>query len=286
MSGDGSHTITFGSVDNAGNAEATNTQAVKIDATPPVTTGTVNGSLLTLTPNDAASGVAQTKFTLNGGAAQVYSAPIALYGTGNLSSTVTFWSVDNAGNIEAVQSLTSKPYTPAAFGLSPSYATAGSPALTLTVSGTNFLQSSIIKWKGVNQPTTFVSGTMLTAVIPASLLAAVGTAPVSVTTPAVGTSGAVTFTIYAPPPPIINSFSPASVKAGSAAFTLTVMGTGFAPGSVVKCNGVAQPTTFVSETVVTAAIAASLLKKAGTIQVTATTPVAGTSYAVAFTITP
>src|SRR5581483_4208367 len=47
-------------------------------------------------------------------------------------------------------------------------------------------------------------------------------------------------------PPSITSVSPSSVTAGGPAFTLTVNGANFVPGSVVQWNGSARPTTIVS----------------------------------------
>jgi hypothetical protein len=65
------------------------------------------------------------------------------------------------------------------------------------VAGTNFLSSSVVRWNGASRTTTYVSGTQLQAAIPASDIAALGTAQVSVFTPPPGggTSGALTFSI-------------------------------------------------------------------------------------------
>ena len=58
---------------------------------------------------------------------------------------------------------------------------AGGPAFTLTVNGSDFVdQSSVVRWKGIARPTTFVSPSQLTADIPATDLAAMGTASVTV----------------------------------------------------------------------------------------------------------
>jgi hypothetical protein len=116
-SNDGSHTIAFYATDDAGNVEApANTATVKIDATKPSTSlaptpaspdGT-NGWFqqasvqFSLTGSDARSGVAQSFYTVDGGAAQAYSGAVTVSGQG--THTVTYWSVDNAGNTEAVKS--------------------------------------------------------------------------------------------------------------------------------------------------------------------------------------
>ena len=60
--------------------------------------------------------------------------------------------------------------------------------------------------------------------------------------------------------------------AGSAAFTLTVNGAGFVSGATVNFNGAARATTFVSSTQITAAILASDIANAGTANVSVTNP--------------
>ncbi|MBI3851275.1 MAG: HYR domain-containing protein [Verrucomicrobia bacterium] len=55
--------------------------------------------------------------------------------------------------------------------LEPALIFAGGPDFTLTVNGTNFISSPTVLWNGVPRPTTFVSQTQLTAVIPASDIA-------------------------------------------------------------------------------------------------------------------
>ena len=93
--------------------------------------------------------------------------------------------------------------------LSPDNAKAGDPDFTLTVNGSNFNNSAVVKWNGTAQTTAFVTGKQVTAAIPASAIAVAGTADVTVTnpgTPATGgpygnpgtqseTSNTVTFTI-------------------------------------------------------------------------------------------
>src|SRR5207247_8952520 len=86
--------------------------------------------------------------------------------------------------------------------IAPSSAMAGGPAFTLTVTGTNFNSSSIVRWNGNARTTTFGSSTQLTAQILAGDIATAGTAPVTVLnpTPGGGASSAQTFTILTPNP--------------------------------------------------------------------------------------
>src|SRR5665811_1869006 len=140
---------------------------------------------------------------------------------------------------------------------SPNAATAGDSGFTLTVNGTNFVAGSVVKWEGADRTTTYVSATRLTASIPASDIVTAGTASVTVfnPTPGGGTSNAQTFTINSPNPvPTTTSLSPSSATAGGAAFTLTVNGTNFVAGSVVRWEGADRTTTYVSATRLTASI--------------------------------
>lgn len=86
--------------------------------------------------------------------------------------------------------------------LSPSSATAGSPAFVLNLTGTNFNPASQVQWNGSARPTTFTSGTQLSAAIPASDVAAAGVAQVTVFNPTTGlTSNPLPLTIVPGPPP-------------------------------------------------------------------------------------
>jgi Tol biopolymer transport system component len=89
---------------------------------------------------------------------------------------------------------------PTATTVSPNMLTAQGPAFTLTVSGSNFVASSVVRWNGSSRATAFVNSSQLTAQIAASDVATLGQASVTVfnPTPGGGTSGALTFTILTP----------------------------------------------------------------------------------------
>ena len=70
--------------------------------------------------------------------------------------------------------------------LSPSTAKAGSPDLTLGVTGTLFEAGTLVNWNGQPLVTKVLSGTQATATVPAALLSAQGTAQVTLTNPAPG----------------------------------------------------------------------------------------------------
>jgi hypothetical protein len=90
------------------------------------------------------------------------------------------------------------PYpAPAASSLAPASVISGGADFILTVNGSGFTYGSIVRWNGADRPTTLVSGTQLTAAIPAADIAAAGSALVTVFTPSPGggTSGALTLDI-------------------------------------------------------------------------------------------
>jgi hypothetical protein len=109
---------------------------------------------------------------------------------------------------------------PAITSLTPTQTSAGSGAFTLTVNGTGFVSSSVVRWNGVSHPTTYISATQLQAAIAASDVATIGTAAVSVQNPAPGggTSGTVSFAIVAGPALTVN----ASSVGGGSAVTVTL----------------------------------------------------------------
>jgi len=78
---------------------------------------------------------------------------------------------------------------PAISQLVPDNANAGSPGFTITVNGKQFATNSLVKWKGAQRTTTYVSANQLTAAIPASDVAAAGTVPVTVTNPGTPSGG-------------------------------------------------------------------------------------------------
>ncbi len=87
-------------------------------------------------------------------------------------------------------------------------------------------------------------------------------------------------------PQVNQPLAPTAVVPGSAAFTLTVTGTNFANGAVVKWNGSARTTTFLSSEKVTAQILAADVTTAKTAIVTVTNPApGGTSLPVFFEVT-
>ena len=75
--------------------------------------------------------------------------------------------------------------------------------------------------------------------------------------------------------PKLTSLSPASVALGSAAFTLTVNGSGLVAGSSVRWGGSDRPTTFINSTRLSAAISAADVAATGPTAVTVFSPAPG-----------
>jgi len=205
--------------------------------------GMLTGSASTSAPFSIVGGAS---YALPAGASQTVIArfqPTAVaIVTGNVNFTYSGGSVSRG----LTGTGTNPVPVPVLGALSPSSATAGGAAFTLTVNGTNFVASSVVRWNGSNRTTTFVSGTELRAAISAGDITTAGTTQITVFTPLPGggTSGALTFTIT------------------SQMFTLTVTVRGSGVGSVVStpaginCSSVCSGTFTVNAVTLTGAPAA------------------------------
>jgi hypothetical protein len=87
------------------------------------------------------------------------------------------------------------------YGSVPLFVGAGAAAFSMSVGGINLTPTSVVRWNGSDRPTNFLNGYALTASIPASDVALLGTAQVTVFNPAPGggTSNALTVSIITPP---------------------------------------------------------------------------------------
>src|SRR3990172_4145278 len=172
---------------------------------------------------------------------------------------------------------------PQVTALAPEYVTAGAPAFTLTVYGSNFVSGAKVRWNGSNRTTTFVSATQLQASITAADIATPATVPVTVLNPDGGVSNAMNFVVWGPAP-TVTGLSPSSATAGGAAFTLTVNGSNFVSGAKVRWNGADRTTTFVSATQLRANITAADIAAPATVPVTVLNPDGGVSNAMNFEV--
>lgn len=181
------------------------------------------------------------------------------------------------------------------------------PNFTLSVNGAGFVAKTLVQWNGKNLQTTVPTdssgnplGNVVTATVPASLIATAGTAVVNTINPnsnyGTGTNGlsnTLVFIINNPPNPVptVSSVSPACAAVGSS-LSITVTGTNFmnvaapsgsAPTQFSTLNWTlgssqlqlspytANPIT-VTATQITATIPAASISAAGTATVTVYNP--------------
>jgi hypothetical protein len=132
--GDGPHTVSYYSVDKAGNAEAAHSVTVNIDTTAPKTTDdapagwTPNATTVHLHGTDADSGVASTQYRVDGGDVQdgdVVTIPAPADHSNDGSHTIHYRSIDKAGNPEDTHDTVVKIDTTA-----PAFGTVDVPAKT------------------------------------------------------------------------------------------------------------------------------------------------------------
>ena len=192
---------------------------------------------------------------------------------GTVSVTVTDSSSGDVGSA-VVEFTVSDQTAPSIAALAPSTLTAGDGGFQLAITGTNFSSAAKVLWNGTAIPTTYDSSTQLTAQVTAAQIAVPGTIAVTVLDDAAdgGTSNVSSFIVTNVPPPqaapTIVSLSPSALVAGDASFQLTVTGTNFAPTSQVLWNGTAIPTTYDSQTQLTAQVTAAQIAVATTVGVT------------------
>jgi hypothetical protein len=148
-----------------------------------------------VTISDATTG-ASIYYTTNGSTPSTSSTPYS--GAIAVSATETLEAIAAApgysSSAVAIAAFTINSTTPTITGLSPSSATVGGPGFTLTVNGTNFVSGATVNWGTTVLQATVQSPTLLTAAVPASLIAAAGSVSVTVTTTA-GASSPATFTV-------------------------------------------------------------------------------------------
>jgi len=291
------HSLTALAFDAAGNlgSSAPVTVTVSNDTTPPTvaisspTAGqTVSGTVTIATAAADNVGVTRIDYLQDGQLLAALAPPAFTFAWSTTSASngphsLATRAYDAAGNVTTSTAVSvtvsnSNP-APTLGALAPSSAAAAGAAFTLTVNGSSLSGSSVVRWNGADRTTTFVSGTQLTAAIPASDLVTSATAQVTVFTraPGGGTSTALPFTITAAtnPIPASTSLSPSDATAGGTGFTLTVTGANFVPSSGVRWNGADRTSTYVSSTQLQATIQASDIATAGTAQVTVVTPAPG-----------
>src|SRR5436190_1046919 len=139
---------------------------------------------------------------------------------------------DIGGGIDALMAATAgalegaSPPPPTLHSLSPASIVAGAADFGLTVNGSNFVSTSVVRWNGSNRATTFVSSTQLLSTILASDAALAGMAQVNVVNPAPGggTSNTLPLTIE-------STFPLTIIRAGSGVGAVTSTPSGISCGA-------------------------------------------------------
>ena len=196
--------------------------------------------------------------------------------TGSLSLTVS--NPTPGGGTSQSISVTLRQPPAILTSLSPSSATAGSPAVTVTLTGSYFTPTAVVYLNGYTPAaTTFVSSTSIQFTIAAQNLTSSGNLSIAVGDPASQylPSNALTFQILNPVP-VLNSISPGSVTAGAPNFLLTLAGNNFLTSSTVLINGTpAQAYNYPSATSASVFIPASAVSAVGTVTIAVSNPAPG-----------
>lgn len=189
-----------------------------------------------------------------------------------IAAVTVFTPAPGGGTSNSINMVLYDP-APSITSLFPTSKLAGGSSFVLTITGANFSTNSIVRWNGSDRPTTFVNSTQITAAISAADIAAIGTAKVTVNNPSSGEnlSNSLDFSVENPTP-VLTTISPTYKTFGDAGFTLTLTGTSFISGSVVRWNGNDRATTYVSSTKLTAEILASDLSNTGFAKITIYNP--------------
>jgi hypothetical protein len=262
--------------------------------------------VLSIDPQNVVAGAAAFTLTVNGAANTFVSgATVRVNGSARntsfvsasqLTATITASDIFNAGTLQitatnpgtlpsSVLALTVLPNSPTISSIDPASVSTQTAPLTLTVNGRNFASTATVMVGANSRTTTFVNTGQLTAVLPASDLAFSTTLQITVLNPNNKTSNAVPLTVTSTTPsPAITVISPSTVMAGGNAFTLSVVGTAFANGAVLKANALNRATTFVDTSHLTAQILSTDIVKAGTINITVANPGGSTSASAQLTV--
>jgi CSLREA domain-containing protein len=171
-------------------------------------------------------------------------------------------------NGQGIQHLRSLRHAPIVQNVAPAAITAGSGDTTLTVNGSRFYEASTVYFNGAPLATTFVSERRLEALVPAAILANVGTIEVFVRTspPGGGDSNAAQVQIVAPaapPVPAIASVEPPAVNITGEPLSVTITGSGFTPQSQALLNGAPVDTSYINSTTLLVELSAEQVTSVG-----------------------
>ena len=184
-------------------------------------TGFVSTDLLVISLSNTQTSIRPGRISATAMTAIVPAALLTAAGQAAISVSDTAAGVSSAGLPFTI----SQP--PVITSLIPVTAFVGGPGFTLMVRGSGFPAGAAVQWAGVPLPTRFVGGTMLTATVTASLIAAGGSVGIAVAVPGGGGSNTMAFTVAS------NAHSFGSQAVVNAASGLPSI----APGSLISIYG-------------------------------------------------
>ncbi|SDO87085.1 Ig-like domain (group 3) [Nakamurella panacisegetis] len=175
---DGIHTASVTAADAVGNVSAPTAWTAKVDATPPVSSGSVDPVTrqATFTAADNTSGVARIEYQLPGGGWLTATGPVTV---GAAAVVISYRAVDQAGNVEATHQVsmpkagvTLLTSTTLAVLSSGSVGAGGSVTLTVKVSGSGAVPTGAVRVtsRGVQVGQGVLSGGRVVLTIKASAL--------------------------------------------------------------------------------------------------------------------
>ena len=255
----------------------------------------VPGSI-TLTPTSAIAGTGTAQITVTGSsfvpATVVYvngqPRTTTFVNATQLVTSLTSADLTTAGSLSVVAtnpspgggsttaaSLAVNNPAPGSITVTPNLVTTGTATATpITVTGANFVPSTVVQINGSSRSTTFISSTQLLSSLTVADQATAGSLSVNAFTPTPGggTSSAASIAINNSALGAI-SLSPSTVPVGNTTNAIiTATGTGMVPGTGIQVNGSARATTYISANQVSFVLLASDVSAAGTLSVTAVNP--------------
>ena len=261
--------------------------------TPPTPTVT------SISPPSVMAGSATTQLTVNGTNFQSTStvqvggvADVTSYvNSKQLVATVSATQIASGGQLSVIVlngSLSSGSGAPINFevdnpaptisSVSPSAVAAGATSPVISVIGTGFVSTTVIKVNGNAHATAFVSSTQINVTLSDADVASFGSLSLTAVnaTPGGGTSAASSISVNNPAPGNSITVSPSRIVAGGTSpVTVTITGTNFVPSSTVQINGISRASTYVSSTSLTFLISAADLATSQVLYVKVTNPVPG-----------
>ena len=198
---------------------------------------------------------------------------ISVLVSGSLPSSALTFTVENP--------------VPALTSLSQESVLLNSTSVNLDITGSNFVSTTTVKFGDKSLTPSSVTPSKLTVAVPDTELASARTLAVAVVNPGPGggTSSTTNFTVLNPVP-VISSLSLDNTLVGSADFSLDLIGTGFAPGMMLRFGSLDLNPSVISATHASVLVPAATFGKGAILDVIATNggPGGGTSNAMRFTV--